>query len=157
MGKLMEAIIESVDEFYSENLAQEVTRGMREAATRGFWMTGVAPYGYQKAYVQDGPKKRARLELNPPLDAVVRRMFDMALERKSTLDIARALNADGIGTAKGKRWSKTRVHQMLTNEVYAGTLVWGMTAKTDNAARSSGKGLPRNRDSRRVQASRQDP
>ena len=36
-GKLMEAIIESVDEFYSENLAQEVTRGMREAAMRGFW------------------------------------------------------------------------------------------------------------------------
>ena len=32
-GKLMEAIIESVDEFYSENLAQEVTRGMREAAS----------------------------------------------------------------------------------------------------------------------------
>ena len=43
MGRLMEAIIESVDEFYSENLAQEVTRGMREAASRGFWMTGVAP------------------------------------------------------------------------------------------------------------------
>ena len=35
-GKLMEAIIESVDEFYSENLAQDVTRGMREAASRGF-------------------------------------------------------------------------------------------------------------------------
>ena len=31
-GKLLEAIIESVDEFYSENLAQEVTRGMREAS-----------------------------------------------------------------------------------------------------------------------------
>ena len=30
-GKLMEAIIESVDEFYSANLAEEVTRGMREA------------------------------------------------------------------------------------------------------------------------------
>ena len=38
-GKLLEAIIESVDEFYSENLAQEVVRGMREAASRGFWMT----------------------------------------------------------------------------------------------------------------------
>ena len=37
-GKLMEAIIESVDEFYSENLAQEVTRGMREAAARGFFL-----------------------------------------------------------------------------------------------------------------------
>ena len=37
-GKLLEAIIESVDEFYSENLAQEVTRGMRESASRGFWV-----------------------------------------------------------------------------------------------------------------------
>ena len=36
-GKLMEAIIESVDEFYSENLAPEVTQGMREAASRGFF------------------------------------------------------------------------------------------------------------------------
>ena len=45
-GKLLEAIIESVDDFYSENLAQEVTRGMREAASRGFWVTSYAPYGY---------------------------------------------------------------------------------------------------------------
>ena len=44
-GKLMEAIIESVDEFYSENLAQEVTRGMREAASRGFFMASTAPFG----------------------------------------------------------------------------------------------------------------
>ena len=46
-GKLMEAIIESVDEFYSENLAQEVTRGMREAASRGFWVASRVPYGYR--------------------------------------------------------------------------------------------------------------
>ena len=57
-GKLLEAIIESVDEFYSENLAQEVTRGMREAASRGFWVTSYAPYGYKRVHVQDGPKKR---------------------------------------------------------------------------------------------------
>ena len=37
-GKLMEAIIESVDESYSENHAQDVTRGMREAASRGFFL-----------------------------------------------------------------------------------------------------------------------
>ena len=57
-GKLMEAIIESIDEFYSENLAQEVMRGMRESASRGFWMTTRPPYGYRKVSVQDGPKKR---------------------------------------------------------------------------------------------------
>ena len=156
MGKLMEAIIESVDEFYSENLAQEVSRGMREAASRGFWMTGMAPYGYQKAYIQDGPKKRPKLEPNPPADAVVRRMFDMALERKSTLEIAKALNADGIGTAKGKRWGKTRIHEILTNEVYAGDNCLGHDRQADNTARSSGERLPRHRDSRRIQPSRQD-
>ena len=64
-GKLLEAIIESIDEFYSENLAQEVTRGMREAASRGFWMSAYAPYGYKRVYVQDGAKKRPKLELNP--------------------------------------------------------------------------------------------
>ena len=47
-GKLLEAIIESVDEFYSENLAQEVTRGMREAASRGFWIGSRTPYGYNR-------------------------------------------------------------------------------------------------------------
>ena len=34
-GRLLEGIIESVDEYYSEILAQEVVRGMREAASRG--------------------------------------------------------------------------------------------------------------------------
>ena len=57
-GKLMEAIIESVDEFYSENLALEVIRGMRESASRGFWMNARPPFGYRKVYVQDGAKKR---------------------------------------------------------------------------------------------------
>ncbi len=42
----MEAIIESVDEFYSENLAEEVRRGMREAASRGFWVASRVSYGY---------------------------------------------------------------------------------------------------------------
>ena len=56
-GKLLEAIIESVDEFYSENLAQEVTRGMREAASRGFWMTTYAPYGYKRVHSRTGARR----------------------------------------------------------------------------------------------------
>ncbi len=128
-GKLLEAIIESVDEFYSENLAQEVVRGMREAATRGFWMTTYAPYGYRRVYVQDGIKKRPKLELNPPADAVVRRIFDMVLQGKSILDVTKTLNAEGIPTTNGKKWLKTTIHTMLDNEAYTGTLVWGAKAK----------------------------
>ena len=128
-GKLLEAIIESVDEFYSENLAQEVTRGMREAASRGFWITPKAPYGYRKVYVQDGAKKRPKLDLNPPADGVVRRIFDMALQGKSTLDITKTLNSEGIASRRGKRWLKSAVHTVLNNETYTGAVVWGIAAK----------------------------
>ena len=128
-GKLLEAIIESVDDFYSENLAQEVTRGMREAASRGFWVTSYAPYGYRRVHVQDGAKKRPRLELDPPADAVVRRVYDMALRGKSILDITKTLNAEGIPTTNGKKWLKTTIHTMLDNEAYTGAVVWGINAK----------------------------
>ena len=131
-GKLMEAIIESVDEFYSENLAQEVTRGMREAAARGFWIATYAPYGYRKVHVQDGAKQRPKLERDPPADAVVRRIFDLTLQGHSVLGIVRVLNAEGIPTRNGGRWLKNTVHGMLTNEAYTGTLVWGTRSK-DNA------------------------
>ena len=133
-GKLMEAIIESMDEFYSENLAQEVIRGMRESASRGFWMSGRPPYGYRKVAVQDGPKKRPRLELDPPVGAVVRRMFQMARQGKSVLEITKTLNQEGVASPSGKRWSKTVVHATLTNEAYTGTLVWGANAKDKGPA-----------------------
>ena len=55
-GKLMEAIIESVDEFYSENLAQEVMRGMREAASRGFWISSRAPTATTGSWSRTGPR-----------------------------------------------------------------------------------------------------
>ena len=128
-GKLMEAIIESLDEFYSENLAQEVLRGMREAASRGFWIGTYSPYGYRKVPVQDGAKKRPKLELDPPADGVVRRIFQMAHLGTSTLDITKTLNREGIASPQGSRWTKTTIHRILTNETYTGTLVWGTRAK----------------------------
>ena len=128
-GKLLEGIIESVDEFYSENLAQEVTRGMREAASRGFWVTSRVPYGYRKLMVQDGAKKRPRLDPDEDTAPVVKRIFDMAEARKGMLDIAKTLNDEGFASPAGRRWSKTVIHNMLRNEVYTGTLLWGVGGK----------------------------
>ena len=127
-GRLLEAIIESVDEFYSENLAQEVTRGMREAASRGFWVASTVPYGYVRVHVQDGAKKRPKLELDPSRSTVVRRMFRMAESGRSVLDITKTLNDEGVASSTGKLWSKTMVHYVLSNETYTGTLVWGTKA-----------------------------
>ena len=102
---------------------------MREAASRGFWVTSYAPYGYNRVMVPDGPKKRPTLELNPPADAVVKRIFDMALQGKSSLDITKALNAEGVASPRGKRWLKSTIHTILSNEAYTGTVVWGAKAK----------------------------
>ena len=131
-GKLLEGIIESVDEFYSENLAQEVRRGMREAASRGFWVASRPPFGYNRIMVQDGAKKRPKLEPDDETAYVVKRIFELAETRMGMLKIARALNDDGVSSAAGKLWSNNAVHFILTNEVYTGTLVCGNNAK-DNA------------------------
>ena len=128
-GKLMEAIIESVDEFYSENLAQEVVRGMREAASRGFWVASRVPYGYRKLMMQDGAKKRPTLELDAATSAVVERIFGMAESGRGILDITRTLNDEGIANPTGRLWSKNGVHIILRNPVYTGTLVWGTDSK----------------------------
>ena len=132
-GKLLEGIIESVDEFYSENLAQEVTRGMREAASRGFWVASYAPFGYNRVMVPDGPKKRPTLVPEPDAAGVVKRIFDMAEAGKGMTAITRILNKERIASPRGKLWGKTSVHAILINEAYTGTLVWGANAK-DRAA-----------------------
>ena len=122
-GKLMEAIIESMDEFYSENLAEEVYRGMREAASRGFWVASRVPYGYRKLMVQDGAKKRPTLEPDPDTSPVVKRIFCLAESGKGILDITRTLNGEGIANPTGRLWSKNGVHIILRNEAYTGTLI----------------------------------
>ena len=128
-GKLMEAIIESVDEFYSENLAEEVKRGMREAASRGYWMGSRTPYGYNRVMVADGAKKRPTLELDPDAASVVKRIFDLAESGTGMLKITRILNDEGIASPTGKLWSKNGIHFILRNEVYTGTLIWGTRGK----------------------------
>ncbi len=102
---------------------------MREAASRGFWVSTNAPYGYKKVHVQDGAKKRPRLELDLPHDAVVRRIFEMVLSGKSVLDVTKTLNDEGIPNSNGKKWIKTTIHNMLNNEAYTGTLVWGQKSR----------------------------
>ncbi|MBE0415295.1 MAG: recombinase family protein [Dehalococcoidia bacterium] len=52
-GRLLDGIIEVIDEFYSANLSQNVVRGMRESASRGFYSGGPPPYGYKRVKVQD--------------------------------------------------------------------------------------------------------
>jgi site-specific DNA recombinase len=127
-GRLLEGMIESVDEFYSASMGQDIKRGMRENARRGFFNGSRPPYGFQRVSVRDGERTRHRLE--PMSDdstqiVVVRKMFQMILDGKGCKEVAKQLNSEGYTTTGGAFWGKVTVHKILTNEAYKGTLVWG--------------------------------
>ena len=128
-GRLLEAIIESLDEFYSDNLGEEVTRGMRESATRGFYLSSRPPYGYRKVRFKDGEKEHTKLEVDPNQAGIVSSMFNDALSGKGLTEIAKELNRKGIAAPRGKGWGKTGIRIILANEAYAGTFVWGRNSK----------------------------
>ena len=129
-GDLLEGIIESVDAFYSANLGQDVRRGQRQLASRGFYMGNVPPYGFKIIKKSDGDKERSKLDLDPDTYQVDRRIWDMRLNDVSTLNIARTLNQEGIPSPKGTEWRKGMIHKVLTNEHYAGTIAWGLDNKS---------------------------
>ena len=97
-GKLMEAIIESVDEFYSENLAQDVVRGMRESASRGFFLASKAPFGYKRVKVSDGVKERPTLEVDPAAAPVGEEIFGSSLSGNGLKEICKTLNGEASPT-----------------------------------------------------------
>jgi len=127
-GRLFEAMIESLDEFYSANLGEEVTRGMRESASRGFYVSSYAPYGYRKIKVPDGSRERPKLEIEPCQAQIVKRIFREVNEGGGLIEVVKALNREGIISPRGNSWGKTTIHKILTNEAYIGTLVWGRSS-----------------------------
>lgn len=127
-GHLLEGVIETIDEFYSENLGEDIKRGMRENAERGFFNGSRPPYGFHKVDVIDGDKTRHRLEPDPEGSTsrqVVQLIFNLALKGMGCKEIAKFLNKEGYPTSRGQKWGRTTVHKILTNEAYRGTLVWG--------------------------------
>ena len=124
-GRLMEGIIEVIDEFYSSNLAQDITRGLRENASRGFFNGSRPPFGYLRKKVKDGDKSRNTLNIDPDQAPIAQRIFRECSEGKGLKEITKSLNKDGIPAPNGGKWGKQRVHKMLTNEAYTGCLVWG--------------------------------
>lgn len=127
-GKLLEGIIEVIDEFYSLNLAEDTIRGMRENASRGF-KNGSIPIGYKAKKVMDGHNQRTKLEPDEFYAPVVKRIFHMYLNNKGIKKIANTLNVEGLKTNKGKPWSNSTISYILKNEVYTGTLVFGKTSR----------------------------
>ena len=103
--------------------SEQVRRGMRAAAQRGFYVFAKAPHGYRKVAAWDQGVRRYKLELDPPASDTARRIFELRLQEASLLEIAAELNAGGAKAPTVGRWRGQHVSRILSNEVYCGTSV----------------------------------
>lgn len=103
----------NINQFYSENLAEDVKRGMRDNAAQ-CKVNGIVAYGYKKG--DDG-----KYAINEATAPVVKEIFNLYLAGESFIEIARMLNARGLKTRRGGNWNKGSFEVMLQNENYIGT------------------------------------
>ena len=102
----------NVNQFYSENMAEDIRRGLMDNASKCL-VNVRPPLGYRKG--EDG--KFAIDEKSAP---IVVEIFQRLLEGWSYADLAADLNRRGIKTAYGREWSKGSFHAMVQNEMYIG-------------------------------------
>ena len=69
---------------------------------RGFWVSSYAPFGYNRVMVQDGPKKRPTLELDPDASRIVKRIFDMAEAGNGMVHITKNSQRRGCRQPQGQ-------------------------------------------------------
>ena len=136
-GRLMRTVIAAIDQFFSDSMGSDIRRGMREAVERGFWIGYPAPIGYKVVKVPVGDldehgkqRTKQKLELDPPSDKFPRHVFDLALKDLTVLDISRKVTAEGYRTKNGKKYTRNKIHRILTNRAYTGFVVWNVDPET---------------------------
>lgn len=102
----------NVNQFYSENMAEDIRRGMADNAAN-CKVNGRLPLGYKNV---DG-----FYAVDEPAAAIVREIYERFLKDETFASIGLDLNARGIRTSYGNPWNKGSFHRLLTNENYIGT------------------------------------
>lgn len=127
-GMLMAGIRSALGAEYLRDLSDKTRRGMAGRARAGL-STGCPPFGYRSVQLATGG---FRYEIHPERAAVVRRIFADHAAGRPVLEIARALNAEGIEPPRarpdrrGTGWVPSSVRAILVNERYTGRWTFGL-------------------------------
>ena len=108
---------------------QKVMEKMRYMARNGQHTGGKPALGYK---VEDG-----KLVICEEEAAVVRRIFNEYAAGKSYREIIDGLNADGLKTKRGNSFGNNSLHDLLHNEKYIGTLVYGQAPYREDGTRNT--------------------
>lgn len=110
-GIILEGLMESLAEYYSANLSQNVKRGLYDSALER--KKNARTYGYRR-----GPD--GRYEIDPVSGPIVRRVFEEYARGVPMPDIIDELNAAGVRTVMGGEFKRNSLRKILRNEKYKG-------------------------------------
>lgn len=116
-GIILEGLLESMAEYYSANLSENIRRGQAASIAKGWFCGGPVPYGY---IVQD--HKLVPDERTAP---VVREIYQRYADGEGLSVIAEDLNARGIYSKKGSPFSVNSFSALVPNPVYIGEYTYG--------------------------------
>lgn len=128
-GRLMEGILESFAQYYSENLATEVMKGMKINAKDALFNGGYAPLGYK---IVEG-----KYEIEEHEAKAVRLIFEMHAVGKSYSYIIEELNRMGYKTRFGNEFKKNSLYSILHNIKYIGTYTFNSASPRIYGKRNS--------------------
>ena len=109
----------NVNQFYSENMAEDIRRGLSDNAKQ-CKVNGSAPLGYCRG-------KDGKFAIDEDQAAIVREIFDRICRGEIQASIASDLNKRGITTRTGGKWNKSSFRAILSNERYLGIYIYGDT------------------------------
>lgn len=110
----------------SRRKALAVSAGLDRRAGKGMHNGGPRKYGYE--YVRDAYGRTVPeepLRPHPVESSVVERIFRTYVGGASQQQIQRDLNADGIGTARDRKWHQGTIGKILADRFYAGAVRHG--------------------------------
>ena len=111
-GIILESVLEGMAEFYSADLSQKITRGMRESALKCHSIGGHVPLGYK---IEDH-----KLVIDPTTAPIVKKAFELYAQGWTVADICREFNNRGYRTAKNVEFNRNSFKSMFKNRRYIG-------------------------------------
>lgn len=119
IGKAMLYIVMVFAELERETIRLRVTDSVYDRASKGFFIGGVAPYGFNKVPTTINGTKTSMFEADTELLPVIEKAYDMYANTNCSLrDIAINFNENGILSAKGRGWSSDTISKLLHSPVY---------------------------------------
>ena len=125
IGRMFVFMLGILAQWYRENLAEEVKKGMSKRIKKGLHNITVPLYGYERS--EDG-----KLIVKPEEAKWVRWIFEQYLSGVGSSTIAKRLNEMGIRRNRGAKWDQHKVMTTLTNWHYVGKVHWKEEDKPEN-------------------------